>query len=109
MSQIKNAQIRYRIIDRCIRNEYKPFPSKSELREACEEALFGSINGSNICDSTIEKDIFSMRMDHDAPIKYSKSTKEYFYEEADYSIDNIPLTVEDVQAIQFATKSFDAI
>ncbi|MBU2018348.1 MAG: WYL domain-containing protein [Bacteroidetes bacterium] len=105
MSQIKNAQIRYRIIDRCLRNQYNPYPSKRKLREACEEALYGSIEGENICDSTIEKDLFSMRMDHDAPIKYSKANLGYFYEDEDYSIDSIPLTKEDIQAIQFATKT----
>lgn len=105
MSQIKNAQIRYRIIDRSIRNEFNPFPSKKALREACEEALYGSVDGANICDSTIEKDLFAMRMDHDAPIKYSKSNGGYYYSDENYSIDRIPLTTEDIQAIQFATKT----
>ena len=105
MSQIKNAQIRYRIIDRCIRNQYNPFPSKKKLREACEEALYGSVDGFNICDSTIEKDLFAMRMDHDAPIKYSKANSGYYYQDENYSIDSIPLTAEDIQAIQFATKT----
>ncbi|MFT5581434.1 MAG: putative DNA-binding transcriptional regulator YafY [Lentimonas sp.] len=105
MSQIKNAQIRYRIIDRCIGNKYKAFPSKQNLREACEEALFGSIDGDNICDSTIEKDLFAMRMDHDAPIKYSKRERGYYYDDENYSIDKIPLTSEDINAIQFAVKT----
>ena len=39
MPHIKNALLRYRIIDKCIRNKYKPYPSKQDLREACEEAL----------------------------------------------------------------------
>jgi len=77
MPHIKNALIRYRIIDRMIRNPYKPFPSKSNLREACEESLFGSTYGDHICDSTIEKDLFAMRMEHDAPIKYSRKHEGY--------------------------------
>lgn len=105
MSQIKNAQIRYRIIDRCLRNKYKPNPSKQDLRDACEEALYGTIDGNNICDSTVEKDLFAMRMEHDAPIKYSKITKGYYYEDENFSIDNIPLTSQDLQAIQFAAKT----
>lgn len=103
MSQIKNAQLRYRIIDRSIRNNYKPFPTKQDLRQACEEALYGEGIGENICDSTIEKDLFAMRMEHDAPIKYSKREKGYFYEDEDYSIDNIPLSEDDIDAIKFAT------
>ncbi|MGV6862161.1 MAG: helix-turn-helix transcriptional regulator [Putridiphycobacter sp.] len=105
MSQIKNAQLRYRIIDRCIRNKYNPFPTKQDLRQACEEALYGEGIGANICDSTIEKDIFAMRMDHDAPIKYSKINKGYYYEDENYSIDNIPLSEDDIEAIKFATKT----
>ena len=61
MPVIKNALTRYRIIDRCIRNEYNPFPSKADLRAACEEELFGTTVGGNICDSTVEKDLFAMR------------------------------------------------
>jgi predicted DNA-binding transcriptional regulator YafY len=105
MSQIKNAQLRYRIIDRSLRNTYSPYPSKQKLRQACEEALYGEGVGENICDSTIEKDLFAMRMDHDAPIKYSKAEKGYFYEDENYSIDNIPLSESDIEAIKFATKT----
>lgn len=105
MPHIKNALIRYRIIDKCIRNKYNPFPSKRDLREACEESLFGSIDGEHICDSTIEKDLFSMRMEHDAPIVYSKAERGYFYEDSDFSINDIPLTENDLEAISFAAKT----
>ncbi len=105
MPHIKNALIRFRIIDRCLRNNYKPFPSKSDLRTACEEALFGSEDGANICDSTIEKDMFAMKMEHDAPIRYSKKNKGYYYENPDFSINDIPLSEDDVEAIKFATNT----
>ena len=102
MPHIKNALIRYRIIDRSLRNNYRPFPSKKDLRELCEEALFGSIEGENICDSTIEKDLFAMRLEHDAPIKYNKREGGYFYTDPDFSINDIPLTNDDVTSIKFA-------
>ena len=105
MPHIKNALIRYRIIDKCIKNKYNPFPSKRDLREACEESLFGSIDGGHICDSTIEKDIFAMRMEMDAPIKYSKLNRGYFYENTDFSINDIPLTEDDIESISFAAKT----
>ena len=105
MSKIKNAQLRYRVIDRALRNPYKPYPSKEFLRQACEEAIYGSSEGSDICDSTIEKDMFAMRMEFDAPIKYSKREKGYFYEEESYSIDQIPLSEDDIAAIKFATNT----
>ena len=105
MSRIKNAQLRYRIIDRALRNKYKPFPTKQDLRTACEEAIFGSSIGTDICDSTIEKDMFAMRMEFDAPIKYSKREKGYYYTEEDFTIENIPLTEDDIEAIKFASQT----
>lgn len=102
MPHIKNALIRYRIIDRCLRNNYRPFPSKKDIRELCEEALFGSVEGDNICDSTIEKDLFAMRLEHDAPIKYNKREGGYYYTDPNFSINDIPLSNDDITSIKFA-------
>lgn len=104
MPHIKNALIRYRIIDRMLRNKYKPYPSKQNLREACEEELFGS-QGSNICDSTIEKDMFAMKMEHDAPIKFSKKHGGYYYEDPNFSINDIPLSEDELSSIRFAVNT----
>ena len=105
MPHIKNALIRFRIIDRMIRNPYKPYPSKGDLREACEESLFGSTYGEHICDSTIEKDLFAMRMEHDAPIKYSRKHEGYFYEDPEYTINDIPLSEDELDSIRFAVQT----
>jgi len=105
MPHIKNALIRYRIIDRCIRNKYNPYPSKQEIREACEEELFGSISGDHICNSTIEKDMFAMKEEHDAPIRYSKRENGYYYDDPDFTMNDIPLTEDDLEAIGFAAKT----
>ncbi len=104
MPHIKNALIRYRIIDRSLRNTFKPYPSKADLRIECEEQLFGS-DGEHICDSTIEKDMSAMKMEHDAPIKYSKRFGGYYYTDEAYSLDEIPLTAKDLEAIRFATQT----
>ena len=104
----KYALLRYRIIDKCIRNKYKPYPSKEDLRRACEEALYGS-DGERISDSTIEKDLYAMRneleLGYEAPIKFSKAYKGYFYEDPDFSIDAIPLNDDDLDAIKFAANT----
>ncbi|MCB0479475.1 MAG: WYL domain-containing protein [Crocinitomicaceae bacterium] len=105
MPHIKNALIRYRIIDRCLKNKYKPFPTKQDLRQACEDALFGSTVGEHICDSTIEKDMFAMKMEHDAPIKYSKREKGYYYEDPEFSINDVPLNEDDLESIRFAAET----
>ncbi len=105
MPHIKNTLFRHRIIDKCLRNPYKPFPSKQELRVACEEELFGSEDGSNICDSTIEKDLFAMRQEYDAPIKYSKLNKGYYYEDPEFTINDVPLNESDLDAVRFAANT----
>ena len=90
MPHIKNALIRYRIIDRMLRNKYKSYPSKEALRTACEEALFGSEDGAHICASTIEKDLFNMKMEHDAPIRYSKKDGGYFLQNIELAMSGKP-------------------
>lgn len=105
MPHIKNALFRYRIIDKHIKSTTRPFPSKEELRLACEEALFGSDTGEHICASTIEKDLFAMRMEMDAPIKYSKRHGGYYYTDPDFSVDDVPLKEEDLDAIRFAAST----
>ena len=44
-----------------------------------------------------------MRMEHDAPIKYSKAERGYFYTDKNFSMDDIPLTDSDISAIKAAT------
>ncbi|WP_306642207.1 helix-turn-helix transcriptional regulator [Sanyastnella coralliicola] len=106
----KYALLRYRIIDRCISNSARPYPSKEDLREACEEALYGS-SGDRISISTIEKDLWAMRNEGElgyyAPIAYSKVHKGYFYEEEDYSINEMSLNDDDLEAIHFAAETFN--
>jgi len=102
MATNKHSIERYRIIDECIRNPHKPFPSKKELREACEEKLFGT-NRHHICDSTIEKDIKYMRLEHDAPIKYSRLKNGYYYSDENYALADMPLTDSEIDAIKLAT------
>lgn len=101
MAVNKSAFQRYRIIDRCIRNTARPFPSKESLRQACEEELFGT-DAQHICDSTIEKDLRYMRVEHDAPIKYSRLDKGYYYSDEKYALDQMPLSETDVDAIKVA-------
>lgn len=105
MPAIKNAHIRYRIIDNCIRSKYRPYPSKEDLRRMCEESLFNTDSGDRISISTIEKDLFAMRMDMDAPIRYSKREDGYYYEDTSFSINDIPLSDEELESLKFASKT----
>ena len=102
----KYALLRYRIIDRCLTNKGKAYPTREDLRQACEDALFGS-GGDAISLSTIDKDIWAMKNENElgyyAPIKFSKQFGGYFYEEEGYSISELSLGDEDLEAIRFAT------
>ena len=102
MSFNKEASIRYKIIDSCLRNQRKPFPSMDELMDACTEQL-----GKEFSTSTIQKDIKAMKEDEAlgflAPIKFSKSHNGYYYEDKEYSISRIPLSESDIESLLAAT------
>jgi len=104
----KYALIRYRTIDRCLTNPGAPFPTKEELRAACEEALYGS-DGDSISVSTIEKDLNAMRNDgglgYYAPIAYHRDERGYHYEDDGFSIDNLQLNPEELESIRFAART----
>lgn len=109
MPKNKQAYIRYRIIDACIRNRQKPFPKKEELIKACEVIASVSLR-------TIEQDLYDMQHDEElayfAPIKYDRFQKGYCYEDPNYSISNIPLKENDLYALEFAVallKQFEGI
>ena len=69
----KYALLRYRIIDRCLTNRMRPYPTKEDLRRACEEGLYGS-EGERISISTIEKDLWAMRNENEWAITRPSST-----------------------------------
>lgn len=97
----KHALIRYKIIDNCLTNKFRRYPSLERLKEACEEAL-----GEGLHLSTIQKDIDAMRNDgalgYDAPIAYSKLHKGYYYTDSDFTINAVALDDASLDAIQFA-------
>jgi predicted DNA-binding transcriptional regulator YafY len=101
MSKNKNALIRYRVINRCL-IDYMVC-SKEQLIEACEEAL----DIYPLGERTIDKDIYDMRNDNGlayyAPIRYAKARGGYYYEDPDYSIDNLPLKQDEIEALAFAS------
>jgi predicted DNA-binding transcriptional regulator YafY len=102
----KDALIRYRVINRRLKNKYKEYPTLRELIDACEEAL-----GKPLSVRTIQADIQAMRYDSDlgynAPISYDAKIGGYKYTDDKYSIDNIPLNQEDLDTLEFATKVLD--
>ena len=106
----KYALLRYRIIDRMISSKYNPYPTKEDLRQACEDELYGS-EGDHVSISTIEKDLYAMRNENNlgyyAPIAFSKAEKGYYYEDPEYTIDEMPLSDDDLEAIELAANTLN--
>lgn len=108
MPSNKNAAIRYRIIDRCLRNSMRAYPSKEYLRDQISSQLFGD-GTEAISLSSIEKDIIAMREDaalgYFAPIRYDRARKGYYYEDPDYSIDGVALNGHEADALRSAAQT----
>lgn len=100
----KFALIRYRVIDKCIGNKYKPYPSVEDLMDQCSETL-----GKRVSKSTIEKDISAMKYDmglgYEAPIVFSRDYGGYYYENPDFTISDVPLNDEEIDAIKIAANT----
>lgn len=94
----KEAYLRYKIIDACLTNKQHKYPSMEDLIAVCEQKL-----GKSFSVSTLQKDIKAMKEDEVlgflAPIKFSKSNNGYYYSEKEYSIRNIPLNENDIEAL----------
>ena len=103
MPVTKSAYTRYRIIDRCLNNRQRRFPTLEKLAEACYDIL-----GNEVSTSTIEKDITTMKQPYprgfSAPIVYNKKERGYAYAEAGFSISSINLENEEWEALQYAAK-----
>lgn len=97
----KLALIRYKTIDNCLRNRTKKWTLQL-LLEACSDALYefeGIDKGVSL--RTLQADIQLMRSDklgYNAPI-IVVDKKYYTYEDAKYSITNIPLSKQDLELL----------
>lgn len=100
----KNALIRYKTIDNCLRNRYRRW-TLEDLVDACSDALYemeGIRKGVSV--RTVQADIQMMRSDklgYNAPIEVYDH-KFYRYAEADYSITDMPMSQNDYEVMQEA-------
>lgn len=94
----KNALLRYKTIDKCLRNRARRW-TLEDLVEACSDALYEySGKDEYLSVRTIQLDIQRMRSDelgYNAPIVV-RDRKYYTYEDPEYSISNVPLTDSDL-------------
>ena len=104
MSSNKNALIRYKTIDNCLRNRRKLW-TLEDLMEACSDALYEYEGKYDLVSKrTIQLDIQNMRSEklgYEAPIEvYQK--KYYRYSDENYSIRNIPVNDNDIKVMNDA-------
>jgi predicted DNA-binding transcriptional regulator YafY len=100
----KNALIRYKTIDNCLRNKYRQW-TLDDLVDACSDALYdmeGITKGVSV--RTVQGDIQMMRSDklgYNAPIEVYDN-KYYRYSDPDFSITNMPMSENDFQVMKEA-------
>lgn len=105
MPVIKEAHLRYRVIDRALNNQQRRYPSLETLRELCAEAVLGMSNAELISVSTVEKDLRTMRRDFGAPIRYSRSNGGYYYSDSEFTIEDAPLSAEEMESLRAAVNT----
>lgn len=106
MATNKHAIIRYRVIDKCLRQVDKTWNWKT-LAEACAEELKEVTDTiTTLSERTIKGDLQNMRNDkalgYFAPIEYDRGEKTYYYSRRDYSITEAPLNRSDSQELKNA-------
>lgn len=106
----KNALIRYKTLDRCLRNKYRRW-TLDDLVEACSDALYemeGITRGVSV--RTVQADMQVMRSDklgYNAPIEVY-DTKYYRYADPDYSINDSPLDEDMYELVEQAVDMLKA-
>ena len=104
MSSNKNALIRYKTLDKCLKNKYKKY-TLEDLMTECSEALF-EFEGkeSFVSKRTVQLDLQNMRSEkfgYEAPIEVYER-RFYRYTDPDYSIHNISVNENDLKTMNNA-------
>ncbi len=101
----KNALIRYKTIDNCLRNRFRRW-TLDDLVDAVSDTLYDMEGIPGVSVRTIQNDIQVMRSDklgYNAPIVVYNN-KFYKYSDPNYSISDMPLSDEDTELIKKAVK-----
>lgn len=97
----RNALIRYRTIDNCLRNRYRKWTLDDLIHEVSETLYDYEGIEKGVSKRTVQMDLQMMRSDklgYNAPIIVTDK-KYYTYEDPEYSITNIPLTDQDLHKL----------
>lgn len=106
----KNALIRYKTIDRCLRNRYRRW-TIDDLTAACSQALQEMEGiGKGVSKRAVQGDLQIMRSDklgYNAPIEVYDRIY-YRYADPDYSIAGLSVTPDDCSLLRHAVQAIDA-
>ena len=101
----KDALTRYRVIDNCLNDKWRRYPTLENIADTCSRVL-----GRTISTSTIEKDLAAMKNGMPngarAPIVYSKQNKGYLYGEVGFSINELRLEEQEWEGLAYAANLF---
>lgn len=99
----KNPFLRYHIINTCLTNKKKPYPTTEELIQAMAK------HDIHIANRALANDLEAMRYDkrlgYFAPIAFCRSHYGYHYTDPEYTIDKLPLSSEEVEAFELIVES----
>ncbi len=100
----RDAFTRYRLIDERLRR--KPNPTLEQLIAHVSEHL-----DRPVAKRTVQLDIQEMRysqsLKFEAPIIFDRGMKSYSYADPGYSINNLPVTADDLHGLEFAISLLD--
>ena len=105
MAQTRNAQLRYRVLDRCFRNRVSP-KTFDELKDEINEVFRDLVDDHfEISDRTLREDIRIMRdsCGFNAPIvarRVGNNQYRYYYSDPNFSIFKTALSEKDVDTLQ---------
>jgi len=100
----REAYTRYRIIDELLRK--KPYPTLEVLIDKISEKFDRPVSKR-----TVQLDLQEMRYNQalgfSAPIAYNRKEKFYKYEDENFSINNLPVTADELHGLDFAISILD--
>jgi len=106
MSTNKHALIRYRVIDKCLRQVDRSWNWKTLAAACAQEIEKVTGKATTLSERTIKGDLQSMRNDealgYFSPIEYDRAEKSYYYSDRNYSITEAPLNKSDSEELKSA-------
>lgn len=99
----KNALARYKLIDQRLNNNQLAHPTLEDLVQYIENHM-----NITVSVSSVQKDIYTMRYNEHlayfAPINYDRNNKCYNYSEEGYSINQIPISQDELKDLELTLK-----